>query len=356
MPREFYVDKTAPTLVIAGVADKSANNGKVAPVITCSDTNYNVNGITINLSGIVNGAADINGAFSDIANGQIYTFADFEETKENDDIYTLNVRVVDFAGNETPQRLHILNRFGSVYTFDASLLSIKDSYVHDEIDVVLTETNVDTLNHDTIKLKITKNSVTSDLTEGTDYSIAQSGGNGQWSQYKYTLNKALFSDDGKYTVTLYSVDAAGNINENIDETKEAEISFGIDKTNPVIEAAFEKEYWEKTKLTAVIKDNLLLDGVEIYLNGNKIEYNVDGDTYSFDVDESNEKQDVRFVAVDKAGNKFELAVNDLTVSRNPLVHWHNNTPLFIGSIIGVAALGIVLAALVIGKKKKKASK
>lgn len=44
----------------------------------------------------------------------------------------------------------------------------------------------------------------------------------------------FLADDGRYSIAIYSKDAAGSVNENIDETKAAEISFGIDKTNPVI--------------------------------------------------------------------------------------------------------------------------
>ena len=65
-------------------------------------------------------------------------------------------------------------------------------------------------------------------------SVNESGGGGSWSQYTYTVKKELFAGDGKYTVALYSEDRAGNVNENIDEAKKAEISFGIDKTAPVI--------------------------------------------------------------------------------------------------------------------------
>ncbi|MDV2686947.1 hypothetical protein RYX56_21590, partial [Alkalihalophilus lindianensis] len=98
----------------------------------------------------------------------------------------------------------------------------------------MTETNVDSLKKESVKVKMTKNDTPTGLTEGKDYNVTHSGGKGQWSQYKYVIHKELFAGDGKYTIALYSEDAAGNVNENINEKKKAEISFGIDKTAPVI--------------------------------------------------------------------------------------------------------------------------
>ena len=356
---EFFVDKTAPTLEISGVADKSANNGTVAPVVTYSDTNFNKDAVNIELSGVSNGKVNYAGSAEDIANGQKFTYADFEKVQNVDDIYTLTATLTDMAGNETTKTIVFsANRFGSVYTFDSFLKSIEGKYTNTEQDVVFTETNVDTLDRESIKLKLVKNGTPSDLKEGNDYTITTSGGNGQWRQYKYVVNKALFADDGNYRLTIYSMDAAGNVNENIDESKKAEISFGIDKTNPVIVPIdFEsgKQYPVEVKnVKAEVKDNLVLESVKIYLNGEEVEYKVDGEAYTFDIPEANEKQNVEFVAVDAAGNEYKLQVDDFLVSTNIFVRWYNNTPLFIGSIIGVVVLAVAITAFILfGKKKKK---
>lgn len=356
---EFFVDKTAPTLEISGVADKSANNGTVAPVVTYSDTNFNKDAINIELSGVSNGKVNYAGSVEDIANGQKFTYADFEKIQDVDDIYTLTATLTDMAGNETTKTIVFsANRFGSVYTFDSFLKSIEGKYTNTEQDVVFTETNVDTLDRESIKLKLIKNGTPSDLKEGNDYTITTSGGNGQWSQYKYVVNKALFADDGNYRLTIYSIDAAGNVNENIDESKKAEISFGIDKTNPVIVPIdFEsgKQYPVEVKnVKAEVKDNLVLESVKVYLNGEEIEYKVEGETYTFDIPKSNSKQDVKIVAVDAAGNEQLIEITDFLVNDNFFVRWYNNTPLFIGSIIGVVVIALgVFSLILFGKKKKK---
>ena len=46
----FYVDTTAPTLEITGVADRSANNGDIIPVVSYSDTNYDDAQVNITLT------------------------------------------------------------------------------------------------------------------------------------------------------------------------------------------------------------------------------------------------------------------------------------------------------------------
>jgi hypothetical protein len=354
----FFVDKTVPTLSITGVEDKSANNGDVIPVINFSDTNFNQSNVTITLTGANRGSVSTNGRFTDQKNGQIYTFDNFEKVKENDDIYTLTATLTDFAGNQSTQTITFsVNRFGSVYVFADSLKAISGQYVKSEVDVVVTETNVDSLKHDTVTLKQTLNGTPKDLAETTDYSVAQTGGNGQWSQYTYTVKKSLFAGDGRYTVAFYSEDEAGNINENIDETKEAEISFGIDKTAPVttaVDIENSKQYAVNGReATISVKDNLVLESVTVYLNGNKVDTTENGENYVFNISASNTKQSARIVAVDAAGNETTLEVNDFLVTTNLFYRWFNNTPLFAGSLIVVGLLIVGAAVFFLFFKKKK---
>ena len=354
---EFYVDKTAPTLEITGVADHSANNGTVAPIINFMDTNFDADAVTYTLTGVNNGTVTYPASKADVANGQTVTFADFERVQNVDDIYTLTATITDKAGNETTKTITFsANRFGSVYDLDG-LKNMLGKYLRNEEDVVFTEVNVDSLNKSETKLKITKNGTPRDLAEGVDYTVLETGGSGLWSRYRYTINKALFTDDGRYSISVYTVDAAGNINENIDETKKAEISFGVDKTNPVIVPIdFESgvQYPVEVKTVSLeIKDNLVLDSVKIYLNDVEVQYENSGETYTFDIPEKNEKQNVRIVAVDAAGNAYELPVENFLVSTNVFVRWFNNTPLFVGSLVGVALIAGASVFLVGSKRTKK---
>lgn len=340
---EFYVDMTAPVIEITGVEDLSANNGEVAPRISITDFNYNTEGITIDLYGANGGNRALNGAYSSQANGQIFTFANFEEEQSNDDIYTVTVTALDMAGNETVDEISFsVNRFGSVYVFDNSLKEIAGMYVQDEIDVRLTEVNVDSLEHDTIRVVVNANGSITDLQEGTDYTVSESGGNGAWYQYDYIIDKSLFAGDGRYIVTLYSEDAAGNINENIDESKKAEISFGIDKTPPVIipiDIASEEQYAQDVKTaTVAVNDNLVLQDVQVFVGENQSEYTAEGENYVFDIPSSSDRQDITIAAVDAAGNRTNYVISGVLVTTNAFIRWYNNTPLFVGSIAGTAVL------------------
>ena len=361
---EFCIDKTEPTLEITGVEDKSANNGTVAPIVTCTDTNFNKDAVKIELIGVKNSQVEYESSTKNIDNGQEVTYKDFEKIKKVDDIYTLQATLTDYAGNETSKAITFsANRFGSVYTFERYLLEIEGKYTNVKEDIVFTETNVDTLEKGSVQLKLFKNGTPTDLKEGTDYDIKPSGGNGKWSQYQYTVHKDLIDSDGKYRLTVYSKDVAGNINENIDEAKSAEISFGIDTTKPVITPIdLEKgaQYAEEEKtVKAEIKDNLVLDKVTIYYGntikpGNEITYTVDDEIYTFSIPQKNEKQTILFVATDAAGNTQEYVVEDFLVTTNWFVRWYNNTPLFIGTIAGAVLIAVGVSAFIIfGKKRKK---
>ena len=252
-------------------------------------TNFNKDAVTIELNGVNNGKVNYTASTKDIDNGQEYAYADFDKVQEVDDIYTLSATLTDKAGNETKKEIMFsANRFGSVYTFDTYLKNIEGKYTNAEQNVVFTETNVDTLDHESILLKLFKDGTPTDLKEGQDYTVTHTGGDGKWSQYEYVVSKELFANDGKYRMTVYSKDRAGNVNENIEESKKAEISFGIDKTKPVIVPIdFEsgKQYPVEVKtVKAEIKDNLVLENVKIYFGEekaeNEIKYTVDGETYT----------------------------------------------------------------------------
>lgn len=340
---EYYVDLTEPEIEIVGVEDYSANNGDVIPQIVMSDTNFDTNGVNIELVGANQGSVAPEGSYTNQGNGETFTFQNFPKEQSYDDIYTINATLTDMAGNESNATVTFsVNRFGSVYVFDQTLKDIEGTYIQNEIDVKLQEVNVDSLEHDKIKVVVDTNGTPRTLEEGIDYQVQESGGNGQWYQYDYTIDKSLFAGDGRYIVTLYSEDIAGNVNENIDESKEAEISFGVDKTAPVvipIDVESNAQYPVDTKAANVtVNDNLVLDSVEIYIGDKKCDYTVDGENYQFNIPNNTKKQDVTIMAVDAAGNKTNYVLNGILVTTNTFIRWYNNKPLFAGSIAGAAVV------------------
>ena len=365
--QSFYIDQTAPALTITGVENNSANSGTVIPVITYSDTNYDTEQVTITLVGANRKLVALDGNYANIHNGREFTFADFANEKEVDDIYTLTATLTDKAGNtSTEEVIFSVNRFGSTYMIDEAIEKIIGAYVQTPIDTVITEINANELSN--IKLTLFKNNETIILKEGTDYSIDVEGGNGAWYQYTYTIFKSNFEDDGVYRLSLYSEDEAGNVAENTLDTKNMEISFGVDKTKPniIVENLESGITYALEGMTAKlsISDNLLLNSVQVYLddlntpykawNAEEIAEIISGNgEFAFDIPgDSTGAHEVRIVSADVAGNEQIAEISDFFVTTNLLVRYVNNKPLLYGSIAGMVLLIGATVFLLVYKREK----
>lgn len=363
----FYVDTTAPTLEITGIADHSANSGDIIPVVSYSDTNYDDAQVNITLTGAMRKGVALDGSYADQHNGKVFTFKNFAKEKEVDDIYTLAATLTDKAGNTTEKTiLFSANRFGSTYALSAATEQLNGSYVQTPQDVVVTETNPDALQN--IRITIFKNNQTIILQEGTDYRIEVRGGNGQWYEYIYTVLAKNFADDGVYRLTFYSEDAAGNIAENTLDTKKQEIGFGVDKTKPnmVVTNLESDTTYPLENLTVSLSagDNLLLQSVVVYLDDYSKAYKTwtaeeiaaivaDQGEFTFDIPgDSTGAHQVKIVCTDAAGNEQTEEITNFYVTTNLFVRYYNNKPLFFGSIAAVVVIAGVVIALAAGKKKK----
>lgn len=363
----FYVDTTAPTLEITGVADRSANNGDIIPVVSYSDTNYDDAQVNITLTGAMRKGVALDGSYADQHNGKVFTFKNFAKEKEVDDIYTLAATLTDKAGNTTEKTiLFSVNRFGSTYALSAATEQLNGSYVQTPQDVVVTETNPDALQN--IRITLFKNNQTIILQEGTDYRIEVRGGNGQWYEYIYTVLAKNFADDGVYRLTFYSEDAAGNIAENTLDTKKQEIGFGVDKTKPnmVVTNLESDTTYPLENLTVSLSagDNLLLQSVVVYLDDYSKAYKTwtaeevaaivaNQGEFTFDIPgDSTGAHQVKIVCTDAAGNEQTEEITNFYVTTNLFVRYYNNKPLFFGSIAAVVVIAGVVIALTAGKKKK----
>lgn len=364
----FYVDKTAPTLDITGVADRSANSGDIIPVISYSDTNYDDSRVKITLTGAIRKDVALDGSYAEQHNGKVFTFKNFAKEKSIDDIYTLTATLTDKAGNSTEKTIMFsANRFGSTYGFSTATEKFNSTYVQKAEDVVMTETNANELKN--IKITLFKNSDTIILKEGENYRIDVKGGNGQWYEYTYTVFAKNFADDGVYRLTFHSEDAAGNIAENTLDTKDKEIGFGVDKTKPnVVITNLEngKTYpLESLTVSMSASDNLLLKSIVVYLDDYNKAYKTWNEKeiadiiakkgeFTFDVSgDSTGAHKVKVVCTDAAGNEQVEEIADFYVTTNLFVRYYNNKALFFGSIGGVILIAGLAIALVVAKKKKK---
>lgn len=340
----FVIDRTAPTITFGGVEDQSAYNDTVEPTVTFEDVNYDSDNVNITLVGVKQGQVNFENGAGDSNHGQTFSFLDFAHEEDVDDIYTMTATITDKAGNQFEDSIVFsVNRFGSNYEFDDSLKKITGKYIKTPVDVIFTETNVNALTDGTSSIVVSTNGTPKTLENGKDYSVVSSGGGGSWSQYRYTIDKDVFKADGMYIVSVYSEDAANNVNENDAEGKDAEITFGVDTTNPAIVLSNVESdgYYNATSYEAKVNvtDNLILDEVKIQLNGKEVKAQKEDDTYTFQIPESSEHQVVTVTARDAAGNEVVEEAKDILISTNVFVRAFNNKALVIGTGVVVLAVG-----------------
>lgn len=356
---KFTVDLTNPELEISGVKNKSANKGTVAPTITMSDTNYTAQGVTVTLTGANKGKINIDSMISrtSSANGQTISFKNF--STDMDDIYTLSAKIIDKAGNETSKSITFsVNRNGSTYIISDATQKLMDTgFTNTPQDIVISEVNVDTLEF--VELSYTKDGQVVKLKEGTDYTIKEEGGNGQWKKYTYTIKASCFEEEGQYSINIYSEDRAQNTTTNA--VKKKGIEFVVDKTAPTLVVSNldnRGRYKEDVhEFTLTVKDNTALAYVELYLDGKLVktyegdELVVEDGVIKINVDSKNGYQNVKLIAYDAAGNPTDPVEYDVLVTSNWWIQFYMNKPLFFGVIAGIVVVAGIIIFLIAKRRK-----
>lgn len=364
----FTIDQTAPEIEFFDIVDKSANNDVVAPGVRYSDNNYTENGVELTLTGANNGSMDIDGEHSSIPNGESIKMADFERTKENDDLYTLSAVITDRAGNETEDSvIFSVNRFGSVYIISDETKEWLNTgegeytYINEEQDIQVTEINVDSIVASDISYG--RDGQLVDLEAGTDYEVKASGSDVSWKQYDYTINKENFEKEGNYTVTIDSEDRATNVGNS--RAKGCNIEFAVDKTAPtIVITGIENDAQYRANTRNIVlnaADNIAMGDVGVYVGDeddpaqsyDAKEIRAAGGELTYTMSSSNSRQDIRAVATDAAGNTAEAEITRVLLTSNLFVQFYSNTPLLVGTIVGVVVIaGGLLWFFLIYKKKK----
>lgn len=369
-PDKFTVDLTAPEITITGVEDKSANNGTVAPVINIKDINFIPGGAEVTLTGVNTGEKNVKSlaSISSTATGMTVKFHNFASGM--DDIYTLCCKSVDKAGNETVVSIRFsVNRDGSTYEIDEETQKLLDKgYTNKPQDIVIAEINTDTLKLIEISYSLDGKVIT--LKQGTDYTIEARGGEDHWKKYIYKINAACFETEGTYVVNIYSEDAANNTTTN--KAKAKTVVFTVDKTAPIMVVANLSNggrYKEESHLfTLNARDNILLDYVELYLDGVLVHTYEDEELTAangellIEIGSSNQYQIIELISCDKAGNISRevydaesdapiAAAYKVLVTADGFVQYINNIPLLVGSIL--LALFVTFLIIVLIKIYRK---
>ena len=319
---DFVIDKTAPVLEISGVENMSANNGVVAPVISSKDVNINDYSTEITLAGSNNGV--ISPSITKTPGNGLFTYAigDLARVKENDDLYTLSVKLTDFAGNTAEQTVkYSVNRFGSIFVLsDATKAMVDGYYVTKSQNVVITEINIDSLSSKEVSVAYDGNVKT--LKEGKAYTTSDTTNEKGWHSISYNISSSNFDKDGIYSVTVFSEDRATNKQSN--QSKDAEVEFLLDKTAPsVVVSGLEDGgiYDEDSHDFSVnAADTIGVTEMNVYLNDEQLasfsaeELAGNGGTAVLTIPSMDDYQKVTIKCTDVAGNVTNLAYNNLLVS------------------------------------------
>ena len=331
----FVIDMTAPVIEFSGVEDYSANNGKVAPVITVTDKNIATGSLSTKITGANNGNVSLGNTLVTNTDGYVVTYSDFAYEKVNDDLYVLTAEVTDLAGNTTEEKLTFsVNRFGSVYVLsDATKTLVDDYYTTKSQDVVITEINVDTLSKK--EVSIARDGDVKEIKENKGYTVAAQGDDVSWKSYTYTIAKSNFAKDGIYSVNVYSEDRATNKQNN--QSKDAEIKFALDQTAPsvVVSGLEENGIYEEENHAVSLNatDNMAVMELSVYLNDEEFasyseeELNENGGTEVLSIPAMDAYQKVEIVCTDIAGNETRLSYGKLLISEQAAVLVdENDTP------------------------------
>ena len=395
----LIVDTTVPELTVTGVDADSAN--KDTPfgfVITAKDAHLDPDTLTVTLTAVVR---DENGKYATktvkldpaeiVKAGEEYRITVKNLTE--DAVYSLTCTVADRSGNvQKTFALHdgkehekisfSVNRNGSTFSVDENTAALLEQYYTYDVrnDVVIFETNVDPVEHYTVKLN------GKELTEGTDYTTTLTTEPGKWALRTYTLNKNLFVTEGGYNVVVESTDKTNTVAYS--DVKSLDISFVVDQTAPVLTVSGLKtggRYQTTEQTVTVIPTDdggrlnsfraLVLDSdgtplrnaagedisVRFDLSGDELhDYLKEHDgMITFTVPEGLENQ-VRLICGDCAAladgttNVCDELYERVTVSSNLFIIFFANKTLFY-SALGVLALLIVLIIFLIARKKRKSS-
>ena len=365
---EFVVDLTDPEVEIYDVEDRSANNGVIAPGVRYQDTNYDANGVKVSLVGANAGAYNLNGTTHTDANGVDLKLNDFPHVKEADDLYTMVAVVTDLSGRSVEKEvLFSVNRFGSVFILDAqtkALVTENDGYTNQSPVIGVKEISVDDIIERNVSYN--RNGEIIQLSD-SEYSIQEKGSDSTWKEYDYTIPADNFESEGMYDLTISTKDRATNVQDNkthsAQEDNSSEVAFVVDKSNPstvVTGVTNNSRYRENAReVTIDAQDNLRLEKVIVDVDGKQTVYDREtlqgtNGIVTYELENSNQWQNLKVYSVDKAGNTDEAETPALRilVTTNAWVQFSNNVPLMVGLGVGFVAFA-TLAFIMIMKKRKK---
>lgn len=366
--RDFLIDTAAPTIIIDGVENNSANNRAICPVISVEDSNMELSDISVSVmtgtGDLVQSAIDTELVSSENGTGYRLTLTDIAEQPDN--VYHLCISACDKAGNVAEQAYRFsLNQHGSVYDL-ASLKQLTDqkySTYKALNDIQIVEMNMDPV--EDFELYISRNGA---LGYKAEYTKEICGSADVGYTYLYRINKENFAEEGTYRLTMYSKDRAGNEVNNATDINGDEITFVVDNTAPkvVIDGVESGMVYkvESQKVHVAVIDNFKLDEAELFLvnEANEVLKRWDyialaGEDGALDITipQYSGKLSLLYRVKDATGNEVQTlrgdakAPSDFIVNANKFVTVSMNLTIIF--MTGVSGLSVILFLVLISRKR-----
>lgn len=190
----------------------------------------------------------------------------------------------------------------------------------------------------------------------------------KWSIYTYDFPSEIMTDSGKYIVKLYSVDAAGNENplELNGDDERATVTFFIDNVQPEVYFRDANDKTEFTNEDPYKTDSKKIE-VEVYDNSQQeardVVFELNGETltaeheagtmiYTLEIPSRTSAQSLNVSLKDIAGNETKTGVDNFLITTNLIILWFKNTPVFVGTILGLLAVIGGTIFVIIRRKRK----
>lgn len=327
---KFTLDTKKPEITISA-PDQGTYDTLIAPKVTIKDEYFKTKDISLTN----------NIAFKDSFNkkGGTRSYINIPKLKENDGIYTLNVRATDEAGNiSTATKTFVVNRFGSSFKVKSKPSDYGKS---PDSDVVIVEKNVSGI--DSYEVKVFRDAESFDA---ENVKVKTDG-----NTTTYTIPKSNFEKDGVYKVVLTTKDKAGNTSKSKND-----FSFVIDNVQPVItyKGVEPNSTYQESKVKVYIQTtDTLTEKPEIKVTSGLKTLEVKEDENGQYVEIGfGYNQNIKIQASDRAGNTATTEIENVSVSTSKLAPVLAHKKLAAGIFAGVAALGAGLAVLLAKRKKK----
>ena len=380
-PLKFVIDRTPPIMKISGVKNGMAYEGKIAPTLTCMDTNLDKKNCYARIYRLDGGrlrktlAPVLKKERKNVIN---IAWRNFPKTEWADGIYLMKVKVSDKAGNSTTCGKGItfyVNRFGADFYMGKSMEQLlRKKYLRSEEDIIIEEKSV--LPTDT-KIILWKDN--QERRELKEYLIIdkerQEKGKKGWQDRTYRIKKENFTEEGRYRIVFQTSGYIRQREEKIvlkettNELRGKPIYFVVDKTPPAVhvgglEAEVYNESVHKIRVTAM--DNFQLDYFEVrihYKDGRKADQSLILHEEDFDkmhsaeieLEAYNGWQTIRYIAKDAAGNITDSGVEDSSItcliSTDKLVRIWYHSPWMIAVVLGGGSIPLIGVLLWIRKRK-----